>query len=221
MNDIVIRSATADDISFLVDAVIEAEKSGTDKFSYTTLFNLSEGDVRKYITNIFEEEINNLEFSVSSFIIAEHENKIVAAVAGWLEGKNENNLTSSILKANLICYCFPRESIVFANSKNDIIKGTHIEREIDKYQIEFVYTLKEYRGNNLFGTILKAHKERCRNLLCNNIQIHVFSNNESVIRYYQKIGFTIVKSYVSDHKEVTNYLPSNEKILMEMSINNN
>ncbi len=42
MSDFIIRPATIADAPFLAETIIEAEKSGTDKLSYTTIFGLSE-----------------------------------------------------------------------------------------------------------------------------------------------------------------------------------
>ena len=38
------RKAVEADIEFIVEGIIEAEKSGSDKLPYTTLFDLSEED---------------------------------------------------------------------------------------------------------------------------------------------------------------------------------
>ena len=53
MNDFIFRHANINDVSFLVDTIIEAEKSGTDILSYTTIFGLSEKEARKYIGEMF------------------------------------------------------------------------------------------------------------------------------------------------------------------------
>ena len=46
------RSATLNDIDFIVYTIFEAEKSGTNKLVYTTLFNLTKKEVRRYISQI-------------------------------------------------------------------------------------------------------------------------------------------------------------------------
>ena len=66
MNEHIIRSATIDDISFLVETIIEAEKSGTDRLSYSTVFGLSNEDTHKYLNDMLKEEIDGCELSVSS-----------------------------------------------------------------------------------------------------------------------------------------------------------
>ena len=95
-NEITIRRAAIKDMDFLVDTIVAAEKSGTDNFGLAKLFELSEGEMRTYIKAMLEEEIDGCEFSVSSFLVAEVDEKVVAAFAGWIEGQNEDELPSSI-----------------------------------------------------------------------------------------------------------------------------
>ena len=103
MSTFIIRDANIDDAPFLVDTIIEAEKSGTSILTYTTIFGLSESDARKYITLMFEEEIDGCEFSISSFLITEYNGKPVAAVGGWVEGVAED-MPSKVLYPHSFAY---------------------------------------------------------------------------------------------------------------------
>ena len=106
--EIKIRQATLDDVEFLVDTIVAAEKSGTNNLGLAKLFELTESEMRTYIKVMLEEEIDGCEFSVSSFLVAEHKEKVVSAFAGWVEGQNEDGLPSAILKSNLVGYCLPK-----------------------------------------------------------------------------------------------------------------
>ena len=81
MNDFILRPATIYDAPFLAETIIEAEKSGTDKLSYSTIFGLTEDEVHKYLIDILEEEIDGCELSISSFTIAESKGKVAAALS--------------------------------------------------------------------------------------------------------------------------------------------
>ena len=63
------RKATLNDVDFLVDTIVAAEKSGTDNFGLAKLFELSEDEMRSYIKAMLEEEVDGCEFSVSSFYL--------------------------------------------------------------------------------------------------------------------------------------------------------
>jgi len=210
------RPATLKDIDFIVNTIIEAEKSGTDKLGLATLFNLTEDNVREYLHQILEEEIDGCEFSISSFLVAEYRGKCVAAVGGWKEGDNEDELPSAILKANLLGYILPHESIAFTKKQADIIKGIQIERVWGSYQIEYVYVDNNHRGQNLAGKLINLHIEKSQN--CKNIYVQTFSNNNAAIHTYKKMGFIIDQIYTSDNSEIEYYLPYNQKLLMKKTI---
>lgn len=221
MNDIItIRKATLNDIEFLVDTIVSAEKSGTDNFGLAKLFDLSENAMRDYIKAMLEEEIEGCEFSVSSFIVAETQGEVVAAFAGWNEGNNEDDMASAILKSNLVGYCLPKENVRKSQSKSDIVRPLQIEREKGSYQLEYSYTKPEYRGRGIMTEIIKAHIQQAVVDGCKKMQVHVFYNNPAAIKTYEKMGFEVTKKYESEHPLTSEYFPSNIELLMEKKLNN-
>lgn len=216
IGDYLIRKATLNDLSFLAEAIIAAEKSNTDKLSLSTLFNLSEITIKGKITAMLEEEIDGCEFSVSSFLIAEYNGKPVAAVGGWIECFSEE-IPSKILKSNLIGYIFPKEGIKFLQAHADIIEDIQIARESFSLQIEYVYVVSNHRGKRLAELLIKEHIQNGLSTYpkLDKVQVQVFNNNHSAIKLYERIGFKIVKSYKSNNNRILEFLPSDEKLLME------
>lgn len=154
---IIFRHATVNDIDFIVDTIVAAEKSGTDNFGLANLFEVTETEMRNYIKEMLEEEIDGCELSLSSFIVAEYEGEAVAAFGGWIEGKNEDDMPSPLLKANLINYYLPKEKVLASMAKADIVKPLQIDREAGAYQLEYSYTKPEYRGNGIMKDIIERH----------------------------------------------------------------
>lgn len=211
-----IRPATLKDIDFLIETIIQAEKSGTDKLGLATLFNLTEQEVRSYLYTILEEEIDGCELSISSFMIAEYDGECVAAVGGWKEGDNEDGQPSGVLKANLIGFYFPQESITFAKSKTDIIKDIQIDRSWGTYQIEYVFVEDKHRGGNLAAKLINAHIDKAKE--CTSCYVQVFGDNQTAINSYKKNGFGIENTVTSKNKEIGSFLPYFQKILMKKNI---
>lgn len=216
--DILIRRATTDDIGFLVDTIVAAEKSGTDNFGLAKLFDFSEEEMREYIKAMLDEEIDGCEFSISSFILAETNGEVVAAFAGWIEGQNEDDLPSAILKSNLVGYCLPVEKVKNSQSKSDIVRPLQIEREDGTYQLEYSYTLPPYRGKGILGKIIEAHEQEAVSNGVRKIQVHVFDNNPSAIRSYEKKGFKVAKRFESSHSDTHLFFPSSIELLMEKEL---
>jgi len=142
----------------------------------------------------------------------------VAAFAGWVEGCNEDNMPSSLLKSNLIGYVLPQECLLSSHEKSDIVKPLQIEREENSYQLEYSYTKPDFRGKGIMLDIIKAHIEQAVLAGCNKMQVHVFDNNKAASKTYEKMGFEIKKNYVSSNPLTSEYFPSNNELLMEKSL---
>lgn len=217
-DNIIIRRATIDDIEFLTDTIVAAEKSGTDNFGLAKLFDLSENEMRDYIKAMLDEEIEGCEISVSSFMVAEDNGHVVSAFAGWVEGQNEDELPSAILKSNLVGYCLPVDNVKGSQDKADIVRPLQIEREEGTYQLEYSYTLPEYRGKGILGLIVEAHEQEAVAKGIKKMQVHVFDNNPAAIKSYEKKGFKVTRRFESVHPETSLYFPSNVELLMEKEL---
>lgn len=218
---IIIRRATINDIDFIVDTIVAAEKSGTDNFGLANLFEVSESEMRNCIKDMLEEEVDGCELSLSSFLVAEVEGEVVAAFGGWIEGKNEDEMPSALLKANLINYYLPKENVLASMEKSDIVKPFQIDREEGAYQLEYSYTKPEYRGKGIMKAIIERHISEYQATTAmggGKIQVHVFENNTSAIKTYSKCGFSISERYESNDSRVLSYFPSNVELLMEKTV---
>lgn len=219
--DFVIRPAGLEDTDFLVEVIVQAEKSGTDKLGLATLFGLREEEVRKYLRQMLEEETEGCEFSVSSFIVAEADHIPVAAVGGWIEGQSEDGMPSALLKSNLLGYILPPENLNYIRRFSELIRDIQINRETGAYQIEYVYVVPEFRGSGLTEQLLEAHlwKGCLENKDLRKMQVQAFANNPGAVRVYEKAGFAVKKEYRVKDKVVLNYLPGDVKLLLEKIIN--
>lgn len=221
MYDFIIRPATTKDVPFLVETIIEAEKSGTDKLSYTTIFGLSEAESRKYITQMFLEEVDGCELSISSFLVVEKDGKTAAALSAWIEGNQ--GVSSSVLKGNLLKYILPERCLLHAQKVSSLIHELNIEYTENTIQIGAGFVAEEYRGNRLLGVL---NDEIINRLSASNPDIsevyaQIFSNNFPSIRTYEKAGFRVIYKKKALSKEILNFLPSDEKILMKRESSNN
>jgi len=216
--EFIFRRAKIEDIPFLVETIIEAEKSGTSILSYTTIFDLSEQEAIFYISKMLEEEVDGCELSISSFFLAEFENDIAGAVAVWLEG--ENGIPSTILKGNLLNYTLPKKNLEKAKGKGQIIKDLHIDYQHLALQIGLIYVSTNYRGQHLAGKmidfVLSDFKKNCPEL--HEMQVQVFGNNIVAIKAYEKVGFIIVLTKESKNYEIKSLLPDSVKVLMTRKI---
>jgi hypothetical protein len=218
MGEYLIRGAATMDIPFLANAIIAAEKGRSNKLSYSTLFNLSEGRVKELLITMLEEGIDGCELSLSSFLVVEYNGEAVAALSTWIEGFE--SLPSQILKSNLILNCFEKESIAFFKTKTHIIKDILAEREPMTLQLEYMYIADKHLGKGLDTALLKKSEENgfAKYPALQKIQGQLFKNSIFAIIVLRKQEFNIAKSYKSSNSEIFDYLPFDEKLLMEKTL---
>lgn len=219
MSEYVIRNAEVKDIPFLSTAIIAAEKGRSDKMSFATLFNLSEEEAKNCIIKMLEEEVDGCELSVSSFLVADYEGEPVAAFGAWIECF-EGNLPSKILKSNLILHTFSQESVAFFKTKLHIIKDIILEREPMTLQLEYIYIADKHIGKGLDSAfIIKSEENALRAFPgLKKVQGQLYKNNIFAVIALRKKNFNIAVNSFSDHPEILNYLPYNQKLLMEKTI---
>jgi len=219
MSSTTIRKATLDDIAFLVETVLAAEGSGTDKVGLATLYGLQKEQLPPLLRAMFEEEIEGCELSVDSFLIAEEQGVPVAAVAGWIEGMDAPQ-PSAMLRTNLIGFTFPREALETMRSNGAAGAALRLERSKGELQIEYVYVHADHRGKRLAARLIEAHMERA--LRCDpppgKVQIHLFSNNQAAVSSYTAMGFRTVQVARSSEPRTADLFPHTEKLLMERSL---
>ncbi|MGV9003536.1 GNAT family N-acetyltransferase [Flavobacterium sp.] len=216
--DITLRDANINDIPFLVETIIEAEKSGTDVFSYSTIFGLNEEESKKYIALMLEEEVDGCELSISSFLLADFNGKAIGAVCSWIEGLD--GVPSTTLKANLLRFTLPTSSFTSLAKHSQLIKELHIEYVKDSIQIGLVYIAADARGKGLVQKLLTEKILQLKSLkpAINEVFVQVFGNNTTAIKAYDKIGFKIIETKIATSSQIKNYLPSDTKILMKLKL---
>lgn len=214
MSKQVVRRATVTDVPFLVEAVLAAEKSGTDRAPIARLFGLQEDEVRALLKRMFEEEIDGCEFSVTSSLIAEVDGRPAAAVAGWIEGANEDDMPSQMLRTNLIGFTFPPHAMAAMRAQGPAVASLSIPRKKDSLQIENVYVDPLFRNKGLAAMLINAHMQRVppQTILA---QVQVFAHNIRAVRLYASLGFRVQGKFLTEHPLANALLPYPEKLLME------
>jgi len=206
------------DVEFIATTIIEAEKSGTNKIGPANYFEVSESDYRMYLIQMLEEEVEGCEISLSSFVVAEYDGQVVAARGGWLEGDNDDNMSSSMLKSNLFAFILPKENLIKGQGKYEIVKDIMIEREMGTYQLENSYTCPDFRGHHIMALLDGYHLDLARRKGAKRVQAHVSNENERSIKACERSGFHVVKKFISHHPQVRDYYPDDTMVLLEMNL---
>ncbi|MEO5572033.1 MAG: hypothetical protein ABIT08_00110, partial [Bacteroidia bacterium] len=100
--EIIIRSATIQDIDFIITCIIEAERAGTQISSYEKLFSVSENELRIVLKNILSEEITGCEMCCDNYFLAFDGNTPIGGVGAWIEGSGSQG--SNTIRASMFSY---------------------------------------------------------------------------------------------------------------------
>jgi ribosomal protein S18 acetylase RimI-like enzyme len=214
MSEYIVREATLNDVDFIVEAIIEAEKSGGAKLSYSAVFNLNEEEIRKIFRSMLLEEIDGCEFSITSYLVAEFDKKAVGTIGSWVE---RQDAPSSFIKSNLLTYYLPKSSILYASKEAKVTSDLYIEHVRGALSLVVVYINQEHRGKRLFELLTNAHI--ARNAGVQELSIQVMANNIYAIRSYERYGFRKYFTKKTGDEKIMQFLPFNEKILMKKPLN--
>jgi ribosomal protein S18 acetylase RimI-like enzyme len=212
-----IRHADLKDIEFVRKAIIESEKSGTDRLIYTKIFSIPEIEVKEIIRNVLKENITGQQYCLSNFLISEIDGEYAGASCSWVEG--ETGLSSSIIRANLLLDFIDHNNFATAKSLLKIANEIGFPRKTGAIQIENVFVENKFRGKGISGYLIEKHiQNQIRKTLIPKVQIILAKTNENALKSYIKSGFHITAERTSDKKEILDILPSNTNILMEKEI---
>ena len=213
-----IRKAVEADIHFLVDGIIDAEKSGTDRLSYCRIFNIAESELRALLMDVLAEDITGQELCVSGFLIAETEGELAGAVCSWVEGAEGK--PSTILKGNVLFHLMGRERIASASANLKLVEQLSLGRMSGALQLESVYVPAQFRGRGICGRLLAAHQHAARRDYpgVDKAQILLAKTNDRAYKAYEKSGFLIAAERQSQDPRILELLPASSRILMEKNL---
>jgi ribosomal protein S18 acetylase RimI-like enzyme len=215
LNDLVIRNATYQDIDFIIETIIEAEKSFSNKISYCTIFSLSEKELIDLLKLILAENITGQELCYSEYLIAWYNSNYVGACSSWIEASE--GFSSAMLKGSLLYEFLGKEKIEGSQKLFSLLQQINIDREKGTLQIVNAYVKKEFRGRGIIAQLILEHI-RLQTLKYPNlkkVQLRPTGTNESAYKAYHKIGFNFVYEKTADTNDILNLLPAKSKILME------
>lgn len=218
MSEITLRYAEKHDIEFVIEAIIESLKSGTDTIVYCKLFEITIDEFKELLRNILVEDIDCHDLYLGSFLIAEINGIRAGTCASWVE--YASGISSSIIRANLLIEFIGPEKLKETTHKFNLMRGTHIDRQKNTLQIEFVYVDPEFRGLGVAQAIIEGHIDRLKQQFpeINKAQVVGSKTNENALKAYTKMGFELALEQEVLDEEAIKLIPSNKIVLLEKSI---
>lgn len=211
------RKATLADCDFIVDGIIESEKSGSNKLPYSSIFGISEQETRALITQIFEEEIEGQEWCLEHFWIAEADGQPAGCLSAWIEGVP----ASGQLKAQAMAY-FLDNRWQQASDYLRLLSEMQLSRLGSYAQLECIYTHKAFRGYGIAGKLIAFVMEQIKNsgTPFQGFEIQLLGNNAAALRSYTKCGFLKRQESTCTDNRILDLLADGTRISMVLQNNN-
>jgi GNAT superfamily N-acetyltransferase len=178
--------AQAGDLPFIIDAIIESEKAGSNFVSYCTLFNISETELRKTIMQLFEDEIEHTPWHLPNWTIGKLEQECICALSSWIE---KPGLGADAIKFQAMHY-YLKNRIDPQQLSLQLyeLQQVAITRIAEFLQLEHLYTAQPYRGKGyikqLMHHVMNEHRGK-------TAQIQLTANNKQALKAYMECGFKI------------------------------
>lgn len=212
-NIVTIRQAKIEDVDFIIDTIIEAEKSGTDKIVSTKIFELSEIDFREILKEVLLMDIPDYEYSLSGFNVAEYNNTLIGALGSWIE--SESGTPSSLIKGSILSSFLNDENIKKTMQLLQQLKEFVFPKTKGSIQIEYAYVLPEYRRKKVFSNlIIYSIKQRLDGKSIPRVETALMKNNFKSFNCYEKFGFHKEKEIVTENPGLIEIFPYNIKTLL-------
>jgi ribosomal protein S18 acetylase RimI-like enzyme len=214
MSAIIVRQAENKDIPFLAKAVIEADKSGTHKSSYGSIFIMDEEQLTQAFETLFTYELEDCEFSVASFCICEFDGKLAGACAAWIE--NYNDVPSWQIKSSAMRYVISNEAKLNLLQLNSLVANFMPARTSGCLQIESVYVEPDFRGLGILGKMLSYQESFWkRRANPHSVEVMTYINNATAISGYEKYGFKKDRENIINDDNILNIYPSKGMVVLK------
>ncbi len=216
MDNLVIRQAEEKDIDFIIETIIEADKSGSNVISACNILNVNEIEYKDILKNILNDNIEGQEYGLSGFLVAELDNIPIGALGSWIEGAV--GISSYILYSNILLFYLDKGKIPSILEKFKITKELSFRRETGAIQMEYGYVREEFRRRGVYTRLILESIKRYypENKNIKKAQGICFKDNYKSLNASLKIGFKIIDSKLSENNNIKNIFPYYEKVLLEL-----
>jgi len=217
-----IRAATAADLETIVDAIVDAERSGTDQSVYERLFDLSAAEFRDLLRRVLElgddDDPGGHELSWRSFVVLEEEGVVLGACAAWVEAAD--GLPSALVKAQLLAHALGAERFRAAAPRLRALATLDLPRTASRIEIESIHVPAATRRRGLgrrlvegaIAAVARAHPD------ADTVEILSAEGNLSSTRLFESLGFRVAGRREATTPELRALFPGTARLLWERGV---
>jgi hypothetical protein len=212
------RQATIYDIPFVLEGLLEAEKSGGPHCANQIIFNYTFENYRDLLHDVLSTDVPGSEYSLDQYSICLLDDRPIGAVAAWVEGKG--NQRSGMIKANLLNYYLGIDKWKQAQDDFLLLASVSNPRTPGTIQLEAGYISPEYRGRGIPVGMNRFAIDGLRREYpdINRVQVSCIIENEKSLRTLLKTGFREVARRASESPRLKELIPGSGFIQLELNL---
>jgi hypothetical protein len=212
-----LRQATKDDIDFVIETIIESEKSGSEMISSCQIFGITEKRFKNILREILCENIPDYDYYLSGFLIAEKNGEYVGAIGSWLEAAD--GTPSGFIKTTILYPFLDWDKMKEISKNASFIKDLTVNRGPGALQLEYEYTRSQFRRQGVLSHLIKESilMNRKKYNRIEKVQVALLKANLKSFDAHIKLGFTIVEEKHVENPEIFKFFPFNTKVLLEIN----
>jgi len=219
MENLTFKQAAEEDIDFVIEAIIEADKAGSKVISMCNVFELSEEEYKKILKDVLAMDVEDYDFYLSGFLICKSGDEYVGAAGSWLEGAE--GIASGTIKTSILFPYLMEENIESIKKNLLTIKEIGLKRDFGAMQLEYVYVREKYRGCGIFYQIAaRIIKRNLRKYSFTKVQSELVKNNYKSFSAFSKFGFKLADEKGTANPEILKFFSDSTRILMELDKEN-
>ena len=217
-SDISLRKATINDIDYIVEILIKAEKSISNNSPMQEFFGLNDVEYKELIKKILAEEIPGSEYFYENYYLVFVKNEFVGGIAVWIEGKGNNS--SNFIKASLLSYHLGIKKWIEASSNLELFTSILHQRQAETLQIDAGYIVPKFQGRSfplkIISYGINFYKEQFEKL--KKVQVVSIIENTKGIKSLQKLGFEIVNKKQTDNQKLIKLISGTGFYQLELNL---
>lgn len=221
MNDLIkncsFRNAEIKDIPFIIETIIEAEKSGSNVIPTCKIFGLTEDEYKNILVEILAENYEDYDYHLSGYIVAEYEGVVIGALGSWIE--KLNGLPSSVIKGNILIPYLDENKITMLRESTKHVREFIFKRTDHAVQLEYGYVKEEFRRKGVFTRIVLEHIKRAKTKYSDAemVETTLMKANFKSFDCYMKLDFDLVEEKKTINQSLINIYRHDTKVLIRAS----
>jgi hypothetical protein len=212
-----VRQAALDDMDFIIEAIIESEKSSSNVISSCNVFGLTEEKFKEIMRKVLYENLPNYNYYLSGFMIGEKDGEYIGALGSWLEAADDT--PSGIIKATILLPYLDKDKMKEISKNTKVVKGLNMSRGPGALQLEHGYTREPFRRQGVFTRLIKENilRNKKEHNEIEKVQGALFKANYKSFDAHIKFGFKVVEEKHVDDPEIFKFFPFDTKVLVELN----